>query len=410
MMGGMRTSRHDTGAAGAAPLGPAGRAARERRAQARARLSRAERREEIYGRTFDFLRAPDVFRLLLRLGAAEIGGGAELGALFAHAPAAAPVVALSFALFAAMLAAGQICAGMALWSLVKALSYFNRRLRRPVYYPAERLRRQRLARERRRVRDRFTLNPCPEPAQLLAQYAKARDGAREAIRFGSMLCDLEAYCDNSLVRNADGEIVGRNPGVKGWLRLHCPELAAHYATVMRYKGIAEKFRQAAGVRDPVPADALADPAEGPARRICRGNRVRKITVRMRKANGDRDGETFSETYTLEADAVEASWRRAQELFAACEAAATAAAGEPTADVKSVRLRCGSTPSAERGEKAKRGRGDEKDGVRVRLRCGSLAMLVAVLDERLAPEFAPSGWKFTADALPGRRMPILASGA
>jgi hypothetical protein len=31
------------------------------------------------------------------------------------------------------------------------------------------------------------------------------------------------------------------------------------------------------------------------------------------------------------------------------------------------------------------------------------MLVAVLDEKLAPEFAPSGWKFTADAMPGRRM-------
>jgi hypothetical protein len=312
-----------------------------------------------------------------------------------------------------MLAAAQTSLALGVWTLAKCLAVFHARLRRPIYYPRERLRRQRLAKERRRVRDRFTLNPCPEPARLREAYAEAASGIREAVRFGSLLCDLEAYCDNSLVRNVDGEIVGRNPGVKGWLRSHCPEVAAHYANAMRYKGIAEKFRQGVGACDPVPAEALAAADGAQAKGLFREGKTRRITVQTRKVNGDRQEEVASETYTLERDAVEAAWRRAQELIALCEGAATAedaTSGKPETKTVSgktgkTRLRCGIAEG--KGEKGRgRGKGKGKENGKGRKRgWGSVAKLVAELDERLAPEFAPTGWMLASVSPPKLKAPV-----
>ena len=154
-----------------------------------------------------------------------------------------------------------LCVGTVVWGVLKGIALALRKVQRPKYYPQERLRRQALARERRRIRRRTTLNPAPTPAELLAQWSKVKGSPEEMIRFGSMLCDLEAYVDNSLLRNGDGEIVGRNPGIRGWLNENCQPLAAHYKTVMGYKAMAEKFRQAVGLTDPYPA-AIALPAAG----------------------------------------------------------------------------------------------------------------------------------------------------
>ncbi len=396
---------------------PAGRIARERRAKARASLSRARRREEALGEVFDFLNGRDVLRVLLCLGAAEVRGGAEIGVILTPVPVAVPGSAVAGALAGLVFATGQICVGLALWSLLKFLSLLGARVRRPVYYPRERIRRQRLAKERRRVRDRFTVGGRPKPGELLKQYAKARASAREALRFGSMLCDLEAYCDNSLVRNADGEIIGRNPGVKGWIRMNCPDLLPHYKNAMRYKGIAEKFRQAIGAADPVPTEMLSSPGGEALEKLWGGRRSRKITVRMKKANGVRDGAVASETYTLEAAALEAARRRAQELLAECETDGNESTSED-------RLRCGSNAQNEDGElkgKGARGEGGEPEARGARrgrengargeggepeargARRASVAALVAALDERLAPEFAPSGWKLDSVAPPRRGL-------
>ena len=166
-------------------------------------------------------------------------------------------------LFLLALAGGAVglCAATVLWCLLKGVALALRRIQRPKYYPQERLRRQALARERRRIRRRTTLNAAPTADALLAQWAKVRQSPEEMIRFGSLLCDLEAYVDNSLVRNEYGEIVGRNPGIRGWLNANCQPLAAHYKTVMGYKALAEKFRQAVGLADPYPATlALGAPA------------------------------------------------------------------------------------------------------------------------------------------------------
>ena len=107
-----------------------------------------------------------------------------------------------------------------------------------------------------------SLRPAPAPEALLAQYERARGRGRveEKIRLGSMLLDLEATVDNGAIRDADGEIVGRNPGLLGWLRENCRELAPHYAALQGYRRMAHAFRKRHGVADPVPADLLLEPS------------------------------------------------------------------------------------------------------------------------------------------------------
>jgi hypothetical protein len=176
-----------------------------------------------------------------------------------------------------------------------------RKVQRPKYYPQERMRRQALARERHRIRRRTTINAAPTPQELLDQWAKVKKSPEEMIRFGSMLCDLEAYVDNSLLRNENGEIVGRNPGIRGWLNANCQPLAVHYKTVMGYKAMAEKFRQAVGLADPYPA-ALA--LEG-----CQ-NTVRKDDGRGMKTEG-------VEARVEQGMACRKAKRKAEEMLAEC---------------------------------------------------------------------------------------------
>ena len=129
-------------------------------------------------------------------------------------------------------------------------------LRRPLYYERENARRRELAAERRKIRRRCTENPCPTREQVLDAWIHVKDSHEATIRFGSMLEDLECYLDNSLRRNENGVIVGRNPGIKGWLQENIPALALRYTTVMRYKAAAKKLRQIVGLADPIPAAAV----------------------------------------------------------------------------------------------------------------------------------------------------------
>ncbi len=123
--------------------------------------------------------------------------------------------------------------------------------------------RQALAHERRIIRRRTTLNPIPTPEALLAQFGRIRRNPREMLVFGSMLEDLEAYVDNSLVRDPDGTIVGRKGGIKQWLRENCAELGKRYHTVMRYKALAKRFKQVIDLEDPVPVAYAIAASETP---------------------------------------------------------------------------------------------------------------------------------------------------
>ena len=162
--------------------------------------------------------------------------------------------------------------------------------RRPRYYAAENERRRALAAERRRIRARSTTNACPTREALLDAWNHRSDSHEAAIRFGSLLEDLECYLDNSLRRNEDGVIVGRNPGVKGWLCDNLPEIYEKYTTAMRYKAVAKKLKQVADLADPTPADVVLPQAaaarEGRERRDCGADEIAKERGDVGKPGGN----------------------------------------------------------------------------------------------------------------------------
>ena len=149
--------------------------------------------------------------------------------------------------------------------LAHEVDRLQRRACRSRYYARDNARRRALAAERRAVTRRTTVNACPTPEALRAAFA-ARGASPEAkVRLGGLLEDLECHVDNCLRIGPCGEILGRNGGVKAWLRENTPELFGRYKTLMRYKSLARRLRQAVDVRDPVPVDTLLPPlrAEGP---------------------------------------------------------------------------------------------------------------------------------------------------
>lgn len=120
-------------------------------------------------------------------------------------------------------------------------------------------RRKRLAQDRRKVRKHQTMNKMPTADDLKEQWSLVKRSHEDMLRFGSMLCDLEAYVDNSLLRDENGEIIGRRPGVKGWLGFNCPDIYRHYKKAMRYKQLAVKARQVIDMCEPYPLTvALGD--------------------------------------------------------------------------------------------------------------------------------------------------------
>ena len=149
--------------------------------------------------------------------------------------------------------------------LTQEVNRLQARACRARYYARDNARRRALAAERRRIARRTTLNPRPTPEALRAAFA-ARGASPEAkVRLGGLLEDLECHVDNCLRFGPDGEILGRNGGVKAWLREHAPELFGRYKTLMRYKALAKRLRQAAGIADPVPASAVFDGPPAPPR-------------------------------------------------------------------------------------------------------------------------------------------------
>jgi hypothetical protein len=104
----------------------------------------------------------------------------------------------------------------------------------------------------------FSVKEAPTGDAVREQYEKARGRGRleEKLRLGSMLLDAEATVDSSLVRNDDGEIVGRNAGLRGWIVDNCPELLRHYAALTGYRRLAWETRDAEDLFDPIPASLL----------------------------------------------------------------------------------------------------------------------------------------------------------
>ena len=145
--------------------------------------------------------------------------------------------------------------------LYRRLSLVLRRLRRPAYYERERERRRKLAEARREIRKHHTLNPKPTFDAIRAALRVARSSPEDALRLGSLLEDLECFVDNSLRFDISGRIVGRRGGIKRLLQREAPDLFEKYSTIMRYKAMAKRFRQACGAGEPVPPATLL-PAQG----------------------------------------------------------------------------------------------------------------------------------------------------
>ena len=151
-----------------------------------------------------------------------------------------------------------------------AVNHLKHRTIRPLYYEREAQRRHSLAADRRRIVKRATTNPCPTKEAILEAYQHRKDSKEAAIRFGSLIHDLECYVDNSL-RIVEGRITGRNEGVKGWLAENIPVLVSKYTTVMRYKAMAKKLKQLVELPDPIPAEAVLVGTEADGMRGGGGN-------------------------------------------------------------------------------------------------------------------------------------------
>ena len=143
--------------------------------------------------------------------------------------------------------------------LTRRIDRANHELKRPLYYRQERARRQALAAERRKLNMRHTLNPCPTKEQILDAWIHVKDSPAALLRFGSLLEDLECYVDNSLRKTDDGIIIGRRPGIKGWLQMNIPALHLKYSTVMAHKAVAKRMRQIVDLRDPIPLSTILPP-------------------------------------------------------------------------------------------------------------------------------------------------------
>jgi hypothetical protein len=131
-----------------------------------------------------------------------------------------------------------------------------RRVRRPFYYAQEVERRRSLAIERRKIHRRRTTAPMPTTEVLLKAWNERKSSRKAMIILGGLMHDLECYVDNCLRFDEAGNVVGRNGGIRGWLKDNVPDLWPKYKTLMRYKALAVRLRQATETKDPKPTSKL----------------------------------------------------------------------------------------------------------------------------------------------------------
>ena len=164
------------------------------------------------------------------------------------------------------LVAFQLAAGITdtrgLRCMIRGLTLRTNSLQRKAYrgryYVQENARRRMLAAERRKITRRTTTNPCPTPEAFREAFARVGESVESKLLFGGMVHDLACYVDSCLRYDGSGNIIGRNGGIKAWISENVPELHPRYKTIMRYKALAMRLRQAMGVKDPEPTSALLE--------------------------------------------------------------------------------------------------------------------------------------------------------
>ena len=143
------------------------------------------------------------------------------------------------------------------WGLSEILRATGRAFRRNRNRKA--LRNQEWIRRRLRRINRSLREP-PTAELLMAQWTASRASLEGKILLGVLLGDLESAVDNAYIRDETGEIVGRRPGIRGWIDKNCPALSKRYKTLMRYKALADKMKLFASSESAVDATATAAPA------------------------------------------------------------------------------------------------------------------------------------------------------
>ncbi len=274
--------------------------------------------------------------------------------------------------------------------------------RRSMYYETENARRRALAAERRRIRKRTTTNPCPTREQILDGWLHRSDSHESTIRFGSLIMDLECHVDNSLVFDDDGAIVGRRGGVKRWLQENIPALYLRYTTVMRFKAAAQKLRQIAELRDPVPAAAIVDsPCESEESDDVRLRRGLDPAAGVSNDGDAREGMGFRNGRVVcgaEADISQMPFNGKDGVRLPCgrnHAGHAADADEGVADMGDTGLRCGRDRAGTSRDDFSRGNATENAHARAIWRevvagiggspTALMARIDALLDPRLAAE-------------------------
>ena len=162
----------------------------------------------------------------------------------------------------------------------------------------------RLRSERRKLCARSTLAPRPTATDVRVAWAFARETHEGMLRLGGLLHDLECHLANGLEVIHVGrrpKIVGRAGGVRGWIRQNCPELAGRYKTLMRYKALALRLRQAAEIADPVPTSAALEGGADAGKLLARsakiqpragGGRVERFAWERGRWSVDANGRPF----------------------------------------------------------------------------------------------------------------------
>ncbi len=171
-----------------------------------------------------------------------------------------------------------------------------------------------------RINRKISVNPPPTAEALEAAWKATRGGRRgnpevlaARLRLGSMLSDLEPVVDQSYIRDVAGTIVGRQPGLRGWIAIHTPELLPYYKTLMAYKSLADKLRMALVIEEPDTLDGVLE----------LGETASKISVKEpeEKEDGEDTGTSgkgirLREGFAIAAKTREKEIRKAyRELFA-----------------------------------------------------------------------------------------------
>ena len=112
------------------------------------------------------------------------------------------------------------------------------------------------------IHRKTSVNAPPTPEAIREAWKAARGSVMGKLLAGTLLSDLEPTVDQSYLRAEDGTVVGRRPGLKGWLRENCPDMLPHYKALMSYKALADKLRRTLGVEDPDTLAAVLDFGEG----------------------------------------------------------------------------------------------------------------------------------------------------